>query len=178
VVDQLPGARVHASGIEFLEYRLAFGSDVSCVERNVAWLISGSAGLLSEAQRVQVQATLIELILNAIEHGSLEISYQEKKEALEQDRYDALLTARRRDPRLAARLVTVRVLYEKRGRFLRYTVSDEGKGFQWKTLLEHWPGPPSIHHANGRGVYLAQTFFPELSYNDDGNEATFTVPLP
>ena len=32
--------------------------------------------------------------------------------------------------------------------------------------------------ANGRGVFLAKAFFPDLTYNERGTEVTFSVLFP
>ena len=62
-------------------------------------------------------------------------------------------------------------------RALTYQISDEGKGFNWKTRGgSRYQACPTVD-ASGRGVFLARSFFPDLAYNDRGNEVTFTVPL-
>jgi len=35
----------------------------------------------------------------------------------------------------------------------------------------------SSEDANGRGIFLARSFFPDLRYNEAGNEVTVRVPL-
>ena len=167
-----------APGIQQLEYRLILGTDLASVEDSVSWLVQGTAMMLPETQRLHVRATLIELILNAIEHGSLEIFYREKKEALARNYYEALVEARRRDPRFSGRRVTASASYDKAARMVRYSVTDEGKGFPWHTLFNRLEEPCASHDANGRGLFLARAFFPDLSYNTAGNEATFSVLLP
>ncbi len=177
-LQAIPRTVDDAPGIEQLEYRLTIGTDLASAENSVSWLIQGTAMMLPETQRLHLRATLIELVVNAVEHGSLEIFYQEKQEALADERYEQLILARRRDPRFAKRRVTVLAYYDKGTRAIRYTVLDEGRGFRWKTLLNRAEEPCPSHDANGRGLFLAQAFFPDLTYNERGNEVTFTVPLP
>lgn len=165
-------------GIEQAEYRLVVGADPAYVETSVAWLIQGTAMGLPETQRLHLRATLIELMVNAVEHGSLEIFYQEKHEALAKDQYDGLIAQRRRDARFAKRRVTVRACYDKTARCVRYAITDEGKGFRWKSFLTRADEPCDSRDANGRGVFLAKAFFPDLTYNERGNEVTFSVPFP
>ncbi|MGD9728577.1 MAG: response regulator [Nitrospiraceae bacterium] len=172
-----PGAVEDIPGIERLEYRLTIGTDPASVEKSVSWLIQGTAVMLPETQRLHVRATLIELMLNAVEHGSLEIFYREKKEALARNYYEHLVEMRRRDARLSGRKVTACASYDKRARTLRYSVSDEGKGFPWRTLLNRDDESCTSLEANGRGLFLARAFFPDLTYNDAGNEVSFSVPL-
>ncbi len=170
-IDDVPG-------IEQLDYRLVIGTDPGDVESCVTWLIESTAMRLPETQRLHLRATLIELIVNAVEHGSLEIVYQEKHEALSTDRFEALIAERRRNPRFARRRVIVRALYDKSHRLIRYAITDEGNGFTWSRFLTRSDQPCDSRNANGRGVFLAKAFFPDLTYNERGTEVTFSVPLP
>jgi DNA-binding response OmpR family regulator len=174
----IPRSVDDAPGIEQLEYRLVVGPDPSYVENSVTWLIQGTAMMFPETQRLHLRATLIELIVNAVEHGSLEISYHDKQEALAKDEYERLIQQRRKDPRFAARRVTIRACYDKPTRVLRYTITDEGHGFRWKNFLTSEGYLRNTRDANGRGVLLAHAFFPDVSYNDRGNEVSFTVSVP
>ena len=170
-IDDVPG-------IEQLEYRLVIGTDPGDVESCVTWLIESTAMGLPETQRLHLRTTLIELIVNAVEHGSLEIFYREKHEALSTDRFDDLIAERRRNPRFAQRRVIVRALYDKFHRRMRYAITDEGNGFTWNRFLTRSDQPCDSRDANGRGVFLAKAFFPDLTYNERGTEVTFSVPLP
>jgi len=177
-IQHVPHALEEIPGIEELDYRLTIGTDPHQVEPCVTWLIEQTARRFPEAQRLHLRATLIELIVNAVEHGSLEIQYQEKHEALSADTFDALIEARRRDPRFAERHVVVQACYDMSRRRLRYAITDEGKGFMWKRFLAQNDKACDNHDANGRGLFLAKAFFPNLIYNERGNEVTFSVPLP
>ncbi|HJR75738.1 MAG TPA: response regulator [Nitrospiraceae bacterium] len=170
-VDDVPG-------LQQLEYRLIIGTDLACVESTVSWLLHATARLLPESQRLHVRATLIELMLNAVEHGSLEICYRDKRDALDTDRYDGLVADRRHDPRFSNRKVTASASYDKHARAIRYTVLDEGKGFPWRRLLNRSEEDGCRNgDANGRGLFLARALFPNLSYNEAGTEASFIVPV-
>ena len=177
-MQRLPRAVESIPGIDHLDYRLTIGTDPHHVEACVTWLIEQTARRLPESQRLHLRATLLELIVNAVEHGSLEIQYHEKHQALSADRFDALIEARRRDPRFAERRVVVRAGYDLRRRRLHYAITDEGKGFTWNRFLTRSDQPCDSHDANGRGVFLAKAFFPDLTYNERGTQVTFSVPLP
>ena len=177
-LQRIPHSLEQVPGIEQLDYRLLLGTDPAKVESCVAWLIEHTAMMLPETQRLHLRTTLIELIVNAVEHGSLEILYDEKHEALTSDRFDTLIAERRRHPRFAKRRVVVQASHDKiRGR-LRYAIMDEGKGFSWSRFLTKTEQPCDSRDANGRGVFLAKAFFPDLAYNERGTEVTFSVPLP
>jgi DNA-binding response OmpR family regulator len=177
-LQRIPHTIEDVPGIEQLDYRLIIGTDPAYVEPCVSWLIEHTAMTFPETQRLHLRATLIELIVNAVEHGSLEIFYQEKHEALSTDQFDTLIAERRRHPRFSARRVIVRATYDRLRRAVRYAITDQGNGFKWNRFLTKSHEPCDSLDANGRGVFLAKAFFPDLAYNDRGTEVTFSVPLP
>jgi anti-sigma regulatory factor (Ser/Thr protein kinase) len=75
------------------------------------------------------------------------------------------------------RSVVIHVLYDKTAKTLRYRIADEGAGFKWRSMLSRTQDACRSEDVNGRGIYLAKSLFPDLTYNDRGNEVTITVPL-
>ncbi|MGQ0665788.1 MAG: response regulator, partial [Nitrospiraceae bacterium] len=130
--DQLPEGLADIAGIRRTEYRLSMDSHPNHIPAVVSWLIRTTASTLSEAQRLRVRGALYELLLNAVEHGNLEMFHQAKQKALAEGRYEGLLLERLNDARLKDRRVAIQVLYEKDARCLTYRVADEGKGFMWR----------------------------------------------
>ncbi|MGB3397509.1 MAG: hypothetical protein WBB60_13775, partial [Nitrospira sp.] len=59
----------------------------------------------------------------------------------------------------------------------RYVITDQGNGFRWNGFLTRSDEPCDSRDANGRGVFLAKAFFPDLTYNERGTEVSFSVPL-
>ena len=177
VIHRVPASVDDAPGVERLEYVLVMGSDPSFLNRTVTWLIQGTAMGLMEARQLHLRAALQELVMNAVEHGCLELRYHDKLVAMAKDQYDELIRRRRQDARFRDRRVTIRAIYDKRQQTLTYQIADEGKGFNWKAWVKSgFEGcPPG--DVSGRGIFLAQSFFPNIAYNDRGNEVTFTVPL-
>ena len=176
-IQRLPASVDDAPGVERLEYVLVMGSDPSFVESTVTWLIQGTAMGLVEARQLHLRAALQELVMNAVEHGCLELRYHDKVEAMEKDQYDELIRQRRQYVRFRDRRVTIRAIYDKRQRILTYQIADEGKGFNWKAWLKSGVEVCPTGDVSGRGIFLVHSFFPDIKYNDRGNEVMFTVPL-
>ncbi len=176
-IHALPASVNDAPGVDRLEYVLVMRPDPSCVESTVNWLIQGTAMGLMEMRQLHLRAALQELVMNAVEHGCLELRYQDKIEAMAKDQYDELISRRRQDARFRDRKVTIRAIYDKRQQALTYRIADEGKGFNWKTLVSSRHDVCPTGDASGRGVFLTRSFFPDIIYNDRGNEVMFTVPL-
>ena len=176
-IHSLPASVDDAPGVERLEYVLVMGPDPNYVESTVTWLIQGTAMGLMESRQLHLRAALQELVMNAVEHGCLEIRYRDKIDAMAKDEYDGLIQQRRREPRFRDRRVTIRAIYDKRERMLTYQIADEGKGFNWKSRVNRPLDACSTGDASGRGMFLANSFFPDMTYNEKGNEVRFTVSL-
>jgi two-component system cell cycle response regulator len=176
-IHSLPVSVDDAPGVERLEYVLVMGPDPGYVESTVTWLIQGTAMGLMEARQLHLRAALQELVMNAVEHGCLELRYHDKIEAMAKDLYDDLIRRRRQESRFRDRRVTIRAIYDKQRRVLTYRIADEGKGFNWKARVASRHDVCPTGDASGRGIFLAQSFFPDIAYNDRGNEVILTVPL-
>ena len=110
---------------------------------------------------------LYEIILNAIEHGNLGISYEEKSQALQNNSYLNLLAGRsneqsRRDTRVFISCASDRKEFE-------IEVWDQGKGFDY-IKLANMDDQDRILRAHGRGIFLASLYFDKLEYEDPGNK--------
>ncbi|MGH8760501.1 MAG: ATP-binding protein [Burkholderiales bacterium] len=176
-IHSLPASVDDAPGAERLEYVLVMGPDPSYVESTVTWLIQGTAMGLMEARQLHLRAALQELVMNAVEHGCLDLRYRDKIDAVAKDQYDELMQQRRQERRFRDRWVTIRAIYDKRQQVLTYRIADEGKGFNWKARVGSRYDACPTGDASGRGIFLAQSFFPDIAYNDRGNEVMLTVPL-
>ncbi len=132
-------------------------------------LLQEAAGGLDPAARLEVRLGLSEMLLNAMEHGNLEISYDDKTALLNDNKdldYFDLLVARQREPRFAGRKVVVEVALDEHA--CTWTITDEGRGFDWRSL----PNPQSdsaLVVLHGRGIILARFQFDEVSFLGDGN---------
>ncbi len=131
-----------------------------------------SLSLLFDFTSVErIETALAEMIGNAIEHGNLEISYDEKMRARELGRLESLIARRRSDPRFAER--RVRIAYELSPEGVEFRVADEGKGFDWRGVLASADAGDLLSES-GRGIVLSSFFVDEMRYNDAGNEVTLT----
>ncbi len=110
-----------------------------------------------------------ELLINAVEHGNLGISYEEKTTLMEESRWRDEVARRLQDPACADKKVVV--IFERKDNTWYLQVTDQGAGFDWKKFLEFDPSRASHNH--GRGVAMANTIaFDKLIYNKQGNQVT------
>ncbi|BCA54752.1 hypothetical protein W02_18920 [Nitrospira sp. KM1] len=135
-------------------------------------LASCVAGLFPEPQKYDI--AICELLLNAVEHGNLGISFEEKSQLLASDGLDAEVARRLVMPPYAGRYATLQL--ERAPGIIQLTIRDEGEGFDWRPYLEF--RPEGLHELHGRGIATARRLcFPELLYRGSGNEVTVTVVL-
>jgi hypothetical protein len=117
---------------------------------------------------------LCELLINAVEHGNLGITYDEKTCLLEEDRLDEEVARRLADRKYANRAATLEVVREVGA--IRLIVTDQGEGFDWKPFLEF--SADRLLHVHGRGIALARhVSFAHLEYRGKGNEVVAIVAV-
>ncbi|MDC7232100.1 MAG: ATP-binding protein [Spirochaetales bacterium] len=124
---------------------------------------------LDEGTVLMVKMGLQELIINAIEHGNLNISFDEKSRAMKEKRYLDFLRERQSDPSYRDR--TVRIDYVLDPEKVSYTIRDDGEGFNYRdtmTKVEERVEQDFLPH--GRGIRMAETVFDSTEYNEKGNQ--------
>ncbi len=117
---------------------------------------------------------LSELLVNAVEHGNLEIGYDAKGRLVEAVELRQEVERRLQDPVLGARRATVEV--QRDADRLRITITDEGPGFDWPRFLA--PDPERLLHNHGRGIFMAAASgFDRMEYHGRGNRVTVEAAL-
>ncbi len=115
---------------------------------------------------------ITELLVNAVEHGSLGITYEEKTALNANGTWDAEVKRRLALPEYAHKRVELR--FERDQHEIRFTVRDEGPGFDWKRYLEVDPQRAFDNH--GRGIAMARRLsFDAIEYRGAGNEVVGRV---
>lgn len=135
--------------------------------RNLATLL---ANVAPDPGRVVLG--LSELMLNAIEHGNLEIGYQQKTQLIESDsllgEIDRLLVLSEFSGRQAELLV------QRNAQEVVYRIRDQGVGFNWSGFLEM--SPDRAFDTHGRGIAMSRMIsFDRLEYLGCGNEVEAAI---
>lgn len=145
---------------------MKFESEVGLVPRVVDFLIAETGTMFTKDELINIELGLVELMVNAIEHGNLNISYEEKSKALETNMLTELYDERKQDDAYKDRRVTV--LYNQNQESCEWMISDEGNGFDYHDL----PDPTSSDNLldmNGRGIFISKFMFDSLEYLGKGN---------
>jgi len=117
---------------------------------------------------------LTELLVNAVEHGNLEISYAEKGQLQDREQWEIEVERRLADVRYASREVVVR--YCREPDKVRVVIRDEGQGFDWQQYLDM--DPARAFDTHGRGIAMSRMIsFDAVEYRGNGNEVEVTVSI-
>ncbi|MDH5259106.1 MAG: response regulator [Gammaproteobacteria bacterium] len=115
---------------------------------------------------------LAELMINAVEHGNLEISYAEKSELKATNRWRDEIEHRLKLPEYESRIASVGITNNQHG--ITFTITDEGDGFDWQDYMDFSPERMSDSH--GRGIAVANNLsFSKVEYKNTGNIVEATV---
>jgi len=117
-----------------------------------------------------------EILINAIEHGNLGITFEEKTRAIESGDYMEYLLAKQANPTYADRKVYIDYLINER--VLMFRVTDQGEGFDHRAFLgraandEHMA---MLEH--GRGIIMTKNVFDSVVFNEKGNQVILTKKI-
>ncbi len=180
VAEVLSLARADRSSEQLLscltrtEFSFSLDNDAALIDPLVDLVQKMVAGmqLCDFAGRLQIGVALKEALLNALFHGTLEITQQQMEEVegeLLQEKDLSLMEQRRSEPPYRDRRLVVDVRITANA--ARFVVRDEGPGFDVAAIPD--PGDAAILEGeHGRGLSLMRTFMDELTFNETGNEVT------
>jgi DNA-binding response OmpR family regulator len=150
---------------------LRFGNDIDNLPYIINQAVTNASVVCPDVPMLKM--ALGEVLLNAIEHGNLNITMKEKSAAMAKDAYPDLLRKRMHNPRYAGRVVSLHVSMTQ-GK-LTYRVIDQGKGFDHKSLFKR---DPHTSVGSGLGLFVTKSFFTRLSFRGQGNEVVLVYERP
>ena len=117
----------------------------------------------------RVLSGLAELLINAVEHGNLAITYDEKTELIDKGTWREEIDRRATLSEYKGRVVLADFKRAEEETSIRIT--DEGAGFEWQRYLEIDPARAMDNHGRGIAQALAVSF-DDIAFNEAGNEVT------
>jgi CheY-like chemotaxis protein/anti-sigma regulatory factor (Ser/Thr protein kinase) len=130
--------------------------------------------LLPQEDILNLKIGIEEAITNAVEHGNLGITFDEKSAAIQEGRLAALIADKGRKSDEAGR--AVRIASRLSPELFEISIQDDGEGFDWRTLPT--VEPENLLVFNGRGIFLTKIYFDEVIYNEAGNAVTLRKRKP
>jgi len=109
---------------------------------------------------------LSELMINALEHGNLGITYTAKSALIETQQWTNEIERRQRLPENSSKWVTVTLVISPAK--MRFRIQDMGQGFAWEEFQEF--RAERMFDTHGRGILMARwESFDRLEYQGCGN---------
>ena len=137
--------------------------------RNLAILLANAC---PDSERVVLGLT--ELITNAVEHGNLGITYEEKSMLNTKGDWESEVANRLASSAYKDKFATVE--FRRSDNEIKFVITDQGKGFDWRKFMK--VSPERAFDSHGRGIALANSIsFKNLEYLDNGSKVCVTVPL-
>jgi hypothetical protein len=147
------------------EFRFASPAEVT----RLAGLLAG----LCPAPDMAVMG-LAELMLNAVEHGNLGISYADKTRLRLAEQWESEVQQRLALPENLGKFATIRM--ERRPDEISFEIADSGVGFEWQKYLEF--DADRAFDPNGRGIAMARAMsFCAIEYMGCGNRVRARIAL-
>lgn len=115
---------------------------------------------------------LAELMINAVEHGSLAIGYERKGALIANGTWRAEIERRQEMDEHKRKYIEAIVTRKDDG--ICAIITDQGQGFDWKRFMTIDPSRAGDNH--GRGIAQANAIsFDKLAYNEKGNQVVAFV---
>lgn len=175
IVDSRTLARKAEGKVLEKELKIEFDTHFEHISAIVSQLISEISVKIDDSDKTNIELGLDEIITNSVEHGNLEITYEEKVEAADGNTLVDLYNERLKDPELAKRKINVH--YTQNTTYCEWLITDEGKGFDWKSIPDPTQGA-QLMELNGRGIFITNFLFDEMEYMGKGNQVRVRKLLP
>ncbi|MCB1139843.1 MAG: ATP-binding protein, partial [Leptospiraceae bacterium] len=147
----------------------SLGNELIAVEELSQRLVRNIPRYVDKGQAAMIRIGLREILINAIEHGNLSITYEEKSQELASGNYSEFISLRQADPRFRQRTVTIDYNLDVNG--VVYRIQDQGSGFDHGDLEKKTSTPPDGElPLHGRGIMITRNAFDLVEYNEKGNE--------
>lgn len=134
------------------------------------------AGLLAKAcpDPAKIAYGLSELLINAVEHGNLGISFAEKSVLLQEGRWQNEIEKRLQLPAYSHH---ASIAFNRNEQEIHFTIKDAGTGFDSQQFATLDPGQ-LFTATHGRGITIAKTLsFDAVTYVGCGNEVHCVVKM-
>ncbi len=159
--------RLSASFVQWEKRHIIIRNDIHIIRSVVDFIFSNIDYICEDVSFMKIG--LQEVLINAIEHGNLDISNKEKQELLDKGDYNKILKERVQQAEYKDKYVDIKIFSTPQ--YLKITIQDQGKGFD-PTNIPDPENPENFLKESGKGILMAMHAFDETVYNDVGNCVT------
>ncbi|MGQ9843864.1 MAG: ATP-binding protein [Spirochaetota bacterium] len=155
--------------IEAEKMRLSIGNYLIAAEEICNRLVLNLPKYVDKSTTNVIKLGLREIIINAIEHGNLNISFEEKTKATAEGNYLEFVLSRQKDPNYKDKKVTIEFLLNCDK--VIYKIEDEGNGFNYREIIQKIQNTVDEEMlGHGRGLRMVYKIFDEVKFNRKGNQ--------
>ena len=117
---------------------------------------------------VELRLALRETLINAVEHGNLNIDFEEKTRIIESENYLDFISLRIQSPEFRNKKVFIE--YQLTPEHVRFIITDQGNGFDHRSFRNKSPAEMNYEYRlHGRGIFMTENAFDTVEFNDKGN---------
>ncbi len=162
--------------IEYEKLKLTIENYIIAIDDVATRLTQTLNKYIDQGTVLMVKMGLQEIIINAIEHGNLNITFDEKTRAMSEGRYLDFIRERQQDPRYRDRRVCIDYVLTEES--VQYMVTDQGCGFDFESTMnkvDKTVEKDMLTH--GRGINMTRVLFDQVKYNKKGNQVLLVKNL-
>ncbi len=161
--------------VDFEKGRFCIDNYILAAEEISKRLVQNLPEKMNQTEVMSIRLGLREMLINAIEHGNLEITFEEKSAQMDRGDYLLFIQKRQEQKSYTGRKITVEFSLD--GNTAVYKIADEGRGFDHKNFIKKKKKDNSEDLAHGRGISMALNIFDEVHYNKKGNQVQLVKKL-
>ncbi|MGE5340172.1 MAG: SpoIIE family protein phosphatase [Candidatus Omnitrophota bacterium] len=159
--------KLSSSFLQWEKRHLKIANDIHIIPSVTDFIFSNVDYIFGEISFMKIG--LQEILINAIEHGNLNISYEEKQRLLSSGEYHRVLKDKACMPENVGKYVDVKVFSTPE--YLKIMVEDMGDGFDLAAIPDP-QNPENFLNENGKGIMMTLNAYDEVNYNEKGNKVT------
>lgn len=158
------------------ELCMEISNDLTLLGKIVDRLLLETEAAIKANDRLGIRLGLMEILINAIEHGNLAVGYEEKSRAIERghDGLEKLIEERIHTSPYCERRVKIQFSLNRER--CEWLVTDEGAGFDFNNLPDP-NDPENLIKCHGRGIMLARLQFDECEFLGNGSQVRMVKRL-
>lgn len=159
--------KLSASFLQWEKRHLKISNDIHIIPSVTDFIFSNVDYIFGEISFMKTG--LQEILINAIEHGNLSITYDEKQKLLGSGEYNRMLKEKARLPKNVEKYVDIKVFSTPE--YFKIMVEDMGTGFDLSSIPDP-ENPENFLNEHGKGIMMTMNAYDEVLYNDVGNKVT------
>lgn len=159
--------KLSASFVQWEKRHIIIRNDIHIIRSVVDFIFSNIDYISEDVSFMKIG--LQEVLINAIEHGNLDITNKEKQELLDRGDYNRILKERMQQTEYRDKFVDIEIFSTPE--YLKVSIQDMGKGFDLSSIPDP-ENPENFLKESGKGILMAIHAFDRVDYNDAGNCVT------